>query len=163
VTKVSTAAVMISGQSFGPWGDSGWRVAGIIEVVEGGSNGPILLPQVIDESRPQHVKVVVVGSIKAKDVARSILAFLAYTWGPESLRSAFDTAGFLGRREPEGFVSDEFVPDDTLMSQAASAVGDLLKCGVVILDTISDISGQLASELRQLGLQAEEFVSAESK
>jgi hypothetical protein len=116
---------------------------------------------VFDDSKPQHVKAVVVGSVLARDVARSIVAFIAYTWGSDDLRAQFDKAGFLGRRESEDYVSDEFVPDDALMAGAVTAVKDFLKCGVVILDTVGDITVQLVGELRGLGIQAEEFVSAE--
>ena len=81
MTKMSTALVLVSGKGFGPFGSSGWRVSGWIELVEGGNSGPFLLLSSAQHFGVSERPVVLMSDNSSSTLGKAFLISVAHIVG----------------------------------------------------------------------------------
>lgn len=158
MTKVTTALITAGPRTIGPWGDRAWRVALMIQLVEGGSV-PYFLPSptvgALHQVSPLEVE------IEAPDdeiVLGSLMMTLALQLGGTTCEEILLETHNISIEQEVRVVAPFWDLSSSTLQSLSNVLASNIRLGVTVLDPQSLATSALISNLRDLGFDVDLYI-----
>lgn len=149
----ASVVVLASRKSAGPWGDSGWLVGSVLQLIEGGNRGPFWFVDVLSD-RSREAPSLIIDSLEAEAAAKSLVvaAFVALADREEVGLLEDDGKLVIVEGAPWEF-GGSWLPSPGAMETVLAWVKDSLKFVVVPLDDLATFDARSVATLESYGVE----------
>lgn len=150
----ATIAVLASFRVSGPWGDdSGWVVATVLQLAEGGSGGPAWVTEAGPRS-DSHAGALIIDSVEPEVVAEGLAIAIFAQLAPDEALATLESEGVIR----EGRIAAKWRPRPSALENVRKWLSDRVKLAIVQLDDSSSMDETSIEYLRSAGIEVVEFV-----
>jgi hypothetical protein len=156
LTALSTALLMVGPSGIGSFHSPDWRVGGVAQLVEAGTNGPYWLYSDQDgDERTIHID-----SLEPEIVSRSVLLLLGHlTNDPVARAWLRDTHNLFSDETGRLTVAPYWEIADEVAQAISAALAPHYRLGFVKLDDTTLVNEEVCAHLLALGFSVEGFIS----
>jgi len=147
LTKQSTAAILVSPKTLGTWGDKGWRLSEVYELIEGGSTSYLLRNSNRDSDPGSSTSSLMIAYPNAETLLETFIAMLSINLGTsrclDLLEESHNLTSDGSDLAPFWDLADDVL--DCLCRELAS----IIRIGIVALDDMSMADREFTKILRE--------------
>lgn len=155
MTRTTTALITAGPRTIGPWGDRAWRIALTIQLVEGGSAAYFLSTPTNEPIQQVSPAEVVIEAPHDECTLSSLIMTLAAQLGTEHAQALLEESHNLTMENDIRHIAPYWDLSDELQRQLAQELAEIIRIGVVVLDSTSLVNPILISKLRDHGFDVD--------
>lgn len=155
MTKQSTAAILVSPKTLGAWGDKGWRLREVYELVEGGSTSYLLRNSNDDSDTRSETSALTIAHPDAQTLLETFVAMVSINLSTSRSLALLDESHNLAL-DGSGLAPFWDLADDVLDALCRD-LSSMIRVGLVSLDEVSMADHSFITLLREKNFEVTVF------
>lgn len=155
MTKQSTAAILVSPKTLGAWGDKGWRLREVYELVEGGSTSYLLRTSNDDSDPRGKTSALTIPYPDAQTLLETFVAIVSINLGTSRSLALLDESHNL-TLDGRGLAPFWDIADDVLNALCRN-LSSIIRIGLVSLDEMTMADHGFITILREKNFEVTVF------